>query len=44
VIDTGKRDVLNSLQVKEGLEFGRYLGVPSRVGRRKKATFNYIKE
>ena len=39
-----KQDLANILGVKHALGTGMYLGLPSMVGRSKKATFTYIKD
>lgn len=39
-----KQDLANILGVKHALGTGTYLGLPSMVGRGKKATFGYIKD
>ena len=39
-----KNNIKQALGVQEILQYNRYLGLPSLVGRQKKASFNYIKE
>ena len=39
-----KEEIKNLLRVSEIKEYERYLGLPAVVGRRKKASLNYIKD
>ena len=39
-----KRDIKEAWGVLETMHYERYLGLPSFVGKGKKASFNYIKE
>ena len=39
-----KNQIKSSLEVPEILQYEKYLGLPSLVGKNKKASFNYIKE
>ena len=39
-----KHEIKVSLGVPEIMQYEKYLGLPSLVGKRKKASFNYIKE
>ena len=44
-VRTDKQRVLSAiLGVTNGINTGRYLGLPSLIGRSKRATFSYIKE
>ena len=43
-IEEAKSSIKNLLQVQEVKSYEKYLGLPSLVGRGKKASFNYIKE
>ena len=42
--DEAKSSIKNLFQVQEVKSYEKYLGLPSFVGRGKKASFNYIKE
>ena len=42
--DEAKSSIKNLLQVQEVKSYEKYLGLPSFVGRGKKASFYYIKE
>ena len=45
LVDEGSRQIIKDiLGVLEEYNHGKYLGLPSLIGRRKKASFNYIKE
>lgn len=44
VTDSAKLQVQNLLGVPEIMEYEKYLGLPTVVGRHKKASFNYIKD
>lgn len=39
-----QEEIKNILQVYNSLQNGHYLGLPSLVGRSKKATFNFVKD
>ena len=43
-MDEAKSSIKNLFQVQEVKSYEKYLGLPSLVGRGKKASFNYIKE
>ena len=43
-IEEAKASIKNLLQVQEVKSYDKYLGLPSFLGRGKKASFNYIKE
>ena len=44
IVEEKKREILNFLGVPEIKEYEKYLGLPAIVGRKKKASLNYIKE
>ena len=44
IVEEKKREILNFLGVPEIKEYEKYLGLPTVVGRKKKASLNYIKE
>ena len=44
VAEEKKEEILNFLGVPEIKEYEKYLGLPVVVGRKKKASLNYIKE
>ena len=44
VAEDKKREILNFLGVPEIKEYEKYLGLLAMVGRKKKASLNYIKE
>lgn len=44
VQNTTQESLLDTLEVRESLGTGLYLGLPSLIGRNKKSTFNYIKD
>jgi hypothetical protein len=44
VIDTRKNSITNILGVRAVLGTGKYLGLPSMIGRDRTATFAYIKD
>lgn len=44
VCQTKQTDITNILEVQVVLGTGKYLGLPSMIGRSKKATFNFIKD
>jgi hypothetical protein len=42
--EADRSDVQNILQVTESMGSGKYLGMPSMVGRNKKAIFGYLRD
>jgi len=44
VSTAGHNNIANILGVKVVLGTGKYLGLPSMIGRSKKSTFNFIKD
>ena len=44
VAEETKEEIINLLGVLEVNEYEKYLGLPAVVGRKKKASLNYIKE
>lgn len=44
VADILKEGIANILNVFDGLDIGRYLGMPSLVGRKKKAIFSFLRK
>ena len=43
-MESAKSNIMNLFQVQEVKSYEKYLGLPSLVGKGKKASFNYIKE
>ena len=44
IVEEKKREILNFLGVPKIKEYEKYLGLPTVMGRKKKASLNYIKE
>lgn len=42
--DATKTEIMEALGIPEIVHYDKYLGLPSLIGRHKKASFDYIKE